>query len=229
MLRFPNLQVYANTESMRHNVLLEPRLSIYGKAKKEWSELADWVIDFKVTSNSVLYLIQLPRIYPVVKTVMKAVQSFGQMLDNIFAPLFESTLHPELNPKLAQLLELVVAFDSVDDESIVDDLLPPHQADGSLPAPEQWTSDKNPNYSYYCYYIWANLHILNQLREARGLSASAFDIFISLFFCRLFYSLPTAISDTFTFRPHCGEAGRVHHLSSAFLLAHSTLFAFSAL
>jgi AMP deaminase len=36
---------------------------------------------------------------------------------------------------------------------------------------------------------------LNRLREAQGLNV-------------------------FTFRPHCGEAGDSHHLSTAFLLAH---------
>ena len=36
---------------------------------------------------------------------------------------------------------------------------------------------------------------LNRLREAHGLNV-------------------------FTFRPHCGEAGDSHHLSTAFLLAH---------
>jgi hypothetical protein len=32
--------------------------------------------------------------------------------------------------------------------------------------------------------------------------------------------LVSHIPDTFAFRPHCGESGPIHHLSSAFLLAH---------
>ena len=47
---------------------------------------------------------------------------------------------------------------------------------------------------YYCYYMYANLYVLNQLREAQGLS-------------------------TFTFRPHSGEAGELNHLHAAFLTA----------
>lgn len=34
-------------------------------------------------------------------------------------------------------------------------------------------------------------------------------------------SLIPCTSDTFKFRPHCGEAGDPDHLSSAFLTAHS--------
>jgi AMP deaminase len=58
---------------------------------------------------------------------------------------------------------------------------------GSTPTPEQWTSANSPPYSYWMYYIYANLCVLNKLRSSRGLC-------------------------TFQFRPHCGEAGDVDHL-----------------
>ena len=61
------------------------------------------------------------------------------------------------------------------------------------PPPHEWASG-NPHYAYYCYYMYANLYVLNQLREAQGLS-------------------------TFTFRPHSGEAGELNHLHAAFLTA----------
>ncbi len=48
------------------------------------------------------------------------VHDFGEMLDNIFAPLFEVTVNPASDPKLAAFLEQVVAFDCVDDESQLD-------------------------------------------------------------------------------------------------------------
>lgn len=64
----------------------------------------------------------------------------------------------------------------------------------SNPLPEEWTKAVNPSYSYYLYYMYANISILNQLRQAQGLN-------------------------TFTLRPHCGEAGPVEHLVSAFLVA----------
>ncbi|PNI79319.1 AMPD3 isoform 6, partial [Pan troglodytes] len=51
-----------------------------------------------------------------------------------------------------------------------------------------------PPYSYYLYYMYANIMVLNNLRRERGLS-------------------------TFLFRPHCGEAGSITHLVSAFLTA----------
>ena len=61
------------------------------------------------------------------------------------------------------------------------------------PHPHEWSAG-NPHYAYYCYYMYANLYVLNQLREAQGLS-------------------------TFTFRPHSGEAGELNHLHAAFLTA----------
>lgn len=44
------------------------------------------------------------------------------------------------------------------------------------------------------FYLYANLHVLNQLRRAQGLT-------------------------TFDFRPHAGEAGELNHLHAAFLTA----------
>lgn len=48
--------------------------------------------------------------------------------------------------------------------------------------------EQNPAYAYYAYYIYANLYVLNKFRETRGLN-------------------------TFTFRPHCGEAGDFDHVN----------------
>jgi len=39
------------------------------------------------------------------------------MLENIFIPIINATLHPEEYPQLNYLLENLVGFDSVDDES----------------------------------------------------------------------------------------------------------------
>ena len=116
---FTSFQVYEANERMNQNVLLEPRLSIYGRSAAEWPSLAAWFVDFNVTARDVLYLVQLPRIFPVFVS-SKAIGSFAELLINIFAPLFENTLKPEGNPKLAALLRNVVGFDSVDDEGILD-------------------------------------------------------------------------------------------------------------
>uniref|UniRef100_A0A1I8F8E9 A_deaminase domain-containing protein n=1 Tax=Macrostomum lignano TaxID=282301 RepID=A0A1I8F8E9_9PLAT len=68
--------------------------------------------------------------------------------------------------------------------------------DRDSPEPADWTdADRNPPYAYYyLYYMYANLVPLNALRKARGIQP-------------------------ITLRPHCGEAGPVHHLATAFLLA----------
>ena len=61
-------------------------------------------------------------------------------------------------------------------------------------CPKDWTSDKDPPYVYWIYYIYANMYTLNALRKERGLN-------------------------TFKFRPHCGEAGSLDHLATTFLVA----------
>ena len=55
--------------------------------------------------------------------------------------------------------------------------------DADVPSPDQWTDAENPPYSYYIYYMYANIATLNHLRQERGMN-------------------------TFVFRPHCGEAGQ---------------------
>lgn len=62
--------------------------------------------------------------------------------------------------------------------------------------PKDWTVKDNPSYRYYTYYIWANLRALNHLRASRGLN-------------------------TFSFRPHAGEAGAIDNLDTTFLMANS--------
>jgi len=101
----------------------------------------------------------------------------------------EATAHPEEHEDIAWLLQRVRLFDTVDDESKNDSF---DIAD--LPAAEEWTSEDNPSYCYYHYYMHTNLTRLNSLRRA----ATPAQLPINL-------------------RPHCGEAGPQHHLSTAFL------------
>jgi AMP deaminase len=84
-----------------------------------------------------------------------------------------------------------VGFDMVDDESKSERRPTKH-----MPTPAQWNNPFNPAYSYWAYYVYANLYILNKLREAKGMS-------------------------TIKFRPHAGEAGELDHLAATFLLAHN--------
>lgn len=55
----------------------------------------------------------------------------------------------------------ITGFDSVDDESKHSG----HMFSTKSPKPEQWTSEKNPSYTYYIYYMYANILVLNNLRR----------------------------------------------------------------
>ena len=56
----------------------------------------------------------------------------------------------------------------VDDES-----KPERRPSKHMQAPADWTLKHNPAYSYYAYYIYANLYTLNKLREHLGLNTFA--------------------------------------------------------
>ncbi|KAI4901661.1 hypothetical protein NFI96_012834 [Prochilodus magdalenae] len=167
----------------------EPRLSIYGRSPGEWESLAKWFIQQKVYSPNLRWIIQVPRIYDIFRS-KKIIPNFAKMLENIFLPLFEATVNPQKHKEMHVFLKYVTGFDSVDDESKHSD----HMFSYKSPKPEEWTAEENPPYSYYLFHMYANIMVLNNLRKERGLS-------------------------TFQFRPHCGEAGSITHLVSAFLTA----------
>lgn len=170
--------------------MLEPRLSIYGKSINEWGKLSKWYTVNKLASPNVRWMIQIPRLYSVYKR-LGLISSFQEMLTNIFEPLFANTLDPQSNPEVDLFLRHVIGFDCVDDES----KFQRHDERVSC-TPDQWTFDENPPYSYWIYYIYANLCTLNHLRHSLGLS-------------------------TFAFRPHAGEAGDLNNLAATFLCADS--------
>ena len=181
-------EVIADLEQSKYQIA-EWRVSVYGRRLDEWSKLAAWVVDNDLSSPNVRWLVQIPRLYSIYRK-SGLVTSFGEVLDNVFRPLFEATLDPAAHPKVHALLEAMVGFDSVDDESKPDRKL---DARHPINAPAAWTCDEEPSYAYWMYYLYANIRSLNALRRTRGLS-------------------------TFEFRPHCGEAGDVDHLTTAFLL-----------
>eukprot|EP00882_Tetradesmus_deserticola_P007862 GHRQ01008275.1.p1 GENE.GHRQ01008275.1~~GHRQ01008275.1.p1 ORF type:complete len:565 (+),score=322.13 GHRQ01008275.1:45-1697(+) len=119
------------------------------------------------------------------------IENYAQMLENIFLPLFEATVDPASHPQLHCFLSQVVGFDMVDDES-----KPERRPTKHSPLPQDWSSKHNAAFSYYAYHIYANLYTLNKLRESRGLN-------------------------TFSFRPHAGEAGDIDHLVSALMLCEN--------
>lgn len=170
--------------------MVEWRISIYGRSLDEWDKLAAWVVDNKLFSHNVRWLIQIPRLYDVFKA-SNLVESFEQVVKNIFQPLFEVTKDPESHPKLHIFLQRVIGFDSVDDESKVE-----RRLFRKFPVPKEWNSKQNPPYSYWQYYLFANMASLNAWRRQRGFN-------------------------TFVLRPHCGEAGDSEHLAVAVLCCHS--------
>ncbi|XP_017474291.1 PREDICTED: AMP deaminase 2 isoform X3 [Rhagoletis zephyria] len=169
----------------------ELRLSIYGKSPDEWKKLAKWAIDYNVHSTNVRWLIQIPRLYDIFKS-NNLMNSFQNILDNIFLPLFEATSRPNEHPELHRFLKYVIGFDSVDDESKPENPI----IDVDILTPEAWSEEENPPYAYYIYYMYANMTVLNQYRKARGMN-------------------------TFVLRPHCGEAGPVQHLVCGYLMAEN--------
>lgn len=66
-----------------------------------------------------------------------------------------------LSPSLSLVHEQVVGFDSVDDESKPEQ----HIFNLDSPLPGNWTEEENPPYSYYLYYMYANMTVLNHLRR----------------------------------------------------------------
>ena len=148
----------------------------------------------QLISPNNMWMIQIPRLFEIYRKTGE-LENFHEMIANIFEPLFEVTLDPSTHPDLAEFLKNVGAIDCVDDES---------KSGGSFvrgftsrdKLPHEWNIVANPSYKYYSFYIQTNLRVLNKLRGRLGLNQ-------------------------LKFRPHAGEAGEVHHLDTAFLLADS--------
>ncbi|KAF3924681.1 hypothetical protein AA313_de0205895 [Arthrobotrys entomopaga] len=182
-------EVISDLEASKYQ-MAEYRISIYGRSEDEWDKLAAWIVDNKLFSHNVRWLIQIPRLYNIYKAE-NLVQTFEEVVRNIFKPLFEVTQNPKSHPKLHVFLQRVVGIDSVDDES-----KPERRLYRKFPFPKVWNTGQNPPYSYWIYYLFANLASLNMWRKQRGFN-------------------------TFVLRPHCGEAGDTDHLAAAVLVCHS--------
>ncbi|KAL3501320.1 hypothetical protein ACH5RR_035769 [Cinchona calisaya] len=148
--------------------MAEYRISIYGRKQSEWDQLASWFVNNAIYSENAVWLIQLPRLYNVYRS-MGTVTSFQTILDNVFIPLFEVTVDPHSHPHLHLFLMQVVGFDIVDDES-----KPERRPTKHMPKPAEWTNEFNPAFSYYAYYCYANLYTLNKLRESKGMPTIRF-------------------------------------------------------
>uniref|UniRef100_A0A3Q3VQY8 AMP deaminase n=1 Tax=Mola mola TaxID=94237 RepID=A0A3Q3VQY8_MOLML len=152
-------EVMADLEESKYQNV-ELRLSIYGRSRDEWDKLALWAVKHRVYSKNVRWLVQVPRLFDVYHT-KKQLYNFQEMLENVFMPLFEVTINPSSHPELHLFLQHVVGFDSVDDESKPEQ----HIFNLDSPLPANWTEEDNPPYSYYLYYMYANMTVLNHLRR----------------------------------------------------------------
>ncbi|KAH0832734.1 hypothetical protein AYO21_00361 [Fonsecaea monophora] len=154
-------EVITDLESSKYQ-MVEWRISIYGRSMSEWDTLAAWVVDNKLFSHNVRWLIQIPRLFALYKS-LKTMEDFEQLLRNIFQPLFEVTQDPSTHPKLHVFLQRVIGFDSVDDESKVE-----RRLYRKYPAAKEWNTKQNPPYGYWIYYLFANLTSLNAWRKRRN-------------------------------------------------------------
>ncbi|CAF0916390.1 unnamed protein product [Adineta steineri] len=169
----------------------ELRLSVYGKSIDEWDKLAKWAVKNTMYSGNICWMVQIPRLYDVYHA-NGITKNFQEFLTNLFQPLFDATINPSSHPDLYRFMHHLSGFDSVDDETKPERPI----ITAEMPYPEDWNTKDNPPYVYYLFYMYANILTLNQLRRARGLN-------------------------TFQFRPHCGEAGAVTHLVTAYMVAEN--------
>ncbi|KAI9501431.1 hypothetical protein BX070DRAFT_194672 [Coemansia spiralis] len=160
-------EVISDLEQSKYQ-MAEYRVSIYGRSRDEWDKLAAWVVDNKIFSSNVRWLIQVPRLYNIYKAT-GIVSNFEQVLVNLFEPLFEVTRDPSSHPKLHVFLQRVVGFDSVDDESKSE-----RRMHKKYPLPKVWDTETNPPYNYYCYFTMANMCALNQWRMRRNFNTFVF-------------------------------------------------------
>lgn len=154
-------EVISDLESSKYQ-MVEWRISIYGRSIQEWDKLAAWVVDNKLFSPNVRWLIQVPRLYDVYKS-SGMMENFEQVITNVFQPLFEVTRDPSSHPKLHVFLQRVVGFDSVDDESKAE-----RRLYRKYPIPREWDTKQNPPYSHWIYFMFANMASLNNWRRQRG-------------------------------------------------------------
>ncbi|RCH79533.1 AMP deaminase, partial [Rhizopus stolonifer] len=103
-------EVVSDLESSKYQ-MVEYRVSIYGRSIDEWDKLAKWVVNNKLFSSNVRWLVQVPRLYNIYKA-SNAVSNFQDLITNIFQPLFDVTQDPSRHPELHVFLQRVIGFDT---------------------------------------------------------------------------------------------------------------------
>ncbi|EKE39142.1 hypothetical protein ENUP19_0089G0040 [Entamoeba nuttalli] len=172
------------------NQKTEMHMCLYGRRMNEIEDIAKVIVkNGLICPEKNNFSIQLPRKYAMIKKEGN-VNTFEELLRHMFEPLFDATLNPEKHPELVTFLENVGAFDCKGDESEFEGKI----SLSSLPVPAKWDSYKEPPFAYWIYYVYTNIHVLNNLRR-------------------------TLKMNTFDFKPHCGETGDPMHNAAAFLTA----------
>eukprot|EP00605_Chrysophyceae_sp_TOSAG23-4_P001145 GSChrysophyteH1.ASY1.ANO1.1252.1 assembled CDS len=115
---------------------LEPRLSIYAKP------------------DNVKWLVQIPRLCNIF--MGKVYNNFGELMQNIFDPILQATLHPEKHPELHILLDEFTLKGTGENSGF------------------DWTERKNPPYNYWMFFLSENLKLVNIIREKRGMNIFKF-------------------------------------------------------
>ena len=145
-----------------HLVHTELRVTVRGSSPSEWADLARWITDndlHKLPRNA--WVVQVPRAFRVLRKE-GLVSSFGELLENLFRPLFEVFLCPSKDPKLYEFLFNISGFDSVDTEDMVE------LNSEFLEDPFEWARDEEPPYAYWLFFLKANITTLNKLKQERG-------------------------------------------------------------
>ena len=129
------------------------------------------MIDNKLFSHNVRWLIQIPRLYGVYKE-NGSIHNFEDIVrsmfffyhdessrinvwEDVFKPLFEVTKDPSSHPKLHVFLQRVIGFDTVDDESKTE-----RRYHRKFPYPKLWDYSQSPPYSYWSVIFLEGFQIL---------------------------------------------------------------------
>ncbi|KAI5191805.1 AMP deaminase [Nematocida sp. AWRm77] len=142
-------------------------ISVYGKKASEFERLSNWIEKYNIKSSCIKWYIQVPRLYGLFKGY-EHVNNFAEFLQNIFAPMIESSLGTEKDA-VSEFMEDVIGIDSVDDESIKD-----KRSESEKEEPSRWDHKDNPSYHYYMYHMYYNVAVINQIRASRGKNLLAF-------------------------------------------------------
>lgn len=71
-------EVISDLESSKYQ-MAEYRVSIYGRSIDEWDKLAKWIVNNKLFSSNVRWLVQIPRLYNIYKA-SGHVKNFGDLI-----------------------------------------------------------------------------------------------------------------------------------------------------